>query len=52
MAAPGEDGTSTDEANTNKGHGSKTMTTEMFAWHRRSPSHEELEMLLEELHAG
>jgi transketolase len=36
-------------ANTIKGWGGKTLVANMFAWHRRSPSKEEMEMLLEEL---
>ena len=36
-------------ANTIKGCGCKTLSENMFAWHRRSPSIGEMEMLLEEL---
>ena len=36
-------------ANTVKGGGCKTLEENMFAWHRRSPSKEEMEMLLGEL---
>ena len=36
-------------ANTIKGGGCKTLAENMFAWHRRSPSKEEMEMLLGEL---
>ncbi len=36
-------------ANTQKGHGCKTLIEEKYAWHRRSPSRSELEILLKEL---
>jgi len=36
-------------ADTVKGWGCKTLVENMFAWHRRSPSREEMEMLLGEL---
>jgi transketolase len=36
-------------ANTAKGWGCKTLVDEVFAWHRRSPSTKEMEMLLGEL---
>lgn len=38
--------------NTVKGHGCKSISDDMFAWHRRSPNPNELEQLLEELHAS
>ena len=38
--------------NTVKGYGCKTLTDNTYEWHRRSPKPEELNMLLEELHAG
>jgi transketolase len=38
--------------NTVKGYGCKTLADNMYEWHRRSPKPEELNMLLEELHAG
>jgi transketolase len=34
---------------TRKGYGCKTLCEEMFAWHRRSPTSEELDQLMEEL---
>ncbi|NBP79577.1 transketolase [bacterium] len=37
---------------TQKGHGCKTLTDDMFAWHRRSPKADEAERMLEELHAS
>jgi transketolase len=37
-------------ANTIKGKGCQTLTDDVFAWHRRSPSDSELQMLLGELH--
>jgi deoxyxylulose-5-phosphate synthase len=37
---------------TQKGHGCKTLTDDMFAWHRRSPKPDEAERMLEELHAS
>ncbi|MEI6827426.1 MAG: transketolase [Desulfuromonadales bacterium] len=36
-------------ANTEKGFGCKTLVEEVFSWHRRSPSKDEMEMLLGEL---
>jgi transketolase len=36
-------------ANTVKGFGCKTLVDDMFAWHRRSPTPSELEILLREL---
>ena len=35
--------------NTVKGFGSKTLSEEMFAWHRRSPNDEEYQMLIKEV---
>ena len=35
--------------NTVKGYGSKTLSENMFAWHRRSPNDEEYQMLINEL---
>jgi transketolase len=35
--------------NTVKGYGSKTLSEEMFAWHRRSPNDEEYQMLVKEV---
>ena len=37
-------------ANTIKGAGCKTLVNDVFAWHRRSPNTQELDMLLGELH--
>jgi transketolase len=36
-------------ADTVKGYGSRTLVKDMFAWHRRSPTQEELNTLMEEL---
>lgn len=36
-------------AKTDKGHGSKTLMENHYAWHRRSPNKEELETLIREL---
>lgn len=36
-------------ANTIKGHGCKTLVDNVFAWHRRNPSKDEMEKLLEEI---
>lgn len=36
-------------ANTYKGFGCKTLVDEVFSWHRRSPTKDEMEMLLGEL---
>ncbi len=36
---------------TQKGYGSQTLVSDMFAWHRRSPNAEELVSLMEELNA-
>lgn len=38
-------------ARTVKGYGSKTLVENMYEWHRRSPSSEQLPQLLEELNA-
>ena len=38
-------------ADTIKGHGCRTLTEEMFAWHRRSPKEDEYQQLLKELDA-
>lgn len=35
--------------NTVKGYGAKTLSEEMFAWHRRSPNDEEYRILIKEL---
>lgn len=35
-----------------KGHGCPTLTANMFEWHRKSPSPEQLEQLLQELEAA
>jgi transketolase len=37
-------------ADTVKGFGCHTLVEDVFAWHRRSPNHDELGQLLEELH--
>ncbi len=39
-------------AKTVKGYGCKSLSDDMFAWHRRSPNETELEKLLEELEHG
>jgi transketolase len=39
-------------ANTVKGYGCKTLSDNMYEWHRRSPNAEQLTTLLGELHAG
>jgi hypothetical protein len=36
-------------ANNVKGGGCKTLVDNVFAWHRRSPSKDEMEMLLKEI---
>jgi len=38
-------------ANTVKGYGSKTLCANQYEWHRKSPTNEQLNMLLEELNA-
>jgi transketolase len=39
-------------ANTVKGFGCSTLVDDVYAWHRRSPSKEELQQLMEELNAA
>ena len=39
-------------ADTHKGFGAKTLSDDIFAWHRRSPNAEELNLLLEEVNAA
>ncbi|MFC1653095.1 transketolase [Planctomycetota bacterium] len=39
-------------AHTCKGYGCSTLERDVYAWHRRSPNTEELEILLGELHAS
>ena len=45
------DGVKAIVANTVKGYGCKTLVENMFEWHRKAPTPQQLEMLIEELNA-